>query len=265
MENIMRDCAERLISAANGIVSFPAGQTPASTPVHGGINVPANGASATSTIVQLPLPSSAIPVSSGTPTPVAPPVPAAPGVQTPTLSSALQEHRRIFGYRPPAATRSRQSHVSRAASASYTNVRNITTPYSKASLKKNTFTKAFVCLSKVNQCSPPNAAERIRLSLAGSGEQKITLLKNGNSSHVHEKLLETFPSLMGGGGYEILRTSDGNSKTLINVPCPPMGYDVNFLKSALGQAKAFLRPLQQDIKLNDNQVAQVRCTSAIIL
>jgi hypothetical protein len=35
--------------------------------------------------VQLPLPSSAIFVSSGTPTPVAPPVPAAPGVQMPTF------------------------------------------------------------------------------------------------------------------------------------------------------------------------------------
>ncbi len=189
----MRDCAERLISAANGIVSFPAGQTPASTPVHGGINVPANGASATSTIVQLPLPSSAIPVSSGTPTPVAPPVPAAAGVQTPTLSSALQEHRRIFGYRPPAATRSRQSHVSRAASASYTNVRNITTPYSKASLKKNTFTKAFICLSKVNQCSPPNAAERIRLSLAGLGEQKNNVIKKWQLITCPREVTGNFP------------------------------------------------------------------------
>lgn len=259
MENVLRDCAERLISAANSIVSIPAGQTPTSTPVSGGTNVPANCASNTST------PSSAIPVSSGISIPVAPHVPAALGVQTPTSSSALEEHRRLFGYRPPAATsRSRQSHVSRAASANYTSVRNITTPYSKKILKKNTFTKAFVCLSKVNQRSPPNAAERIRLSLAGLGEQKVTFLKNGNSSHVHEKLLETFPSLLAGGGYEILRTSDGNSKILIDVPCPPMGYDVNFLRSALGQAKGFLRPLQQDIKLNDNEVTQVLYTSAIV-
>lgn len=58
-----------------------------------------------------------------------------------------------------------------------------------------------------------------------------------------------------------MKSSDGNSKILIDVPCPPMGYDVKFLKNALGQAKEFLRPLQQDIKLNDNEVTQVLCTS----
>ena len=111
-----------------------------------------------------------------------------------------------------------------------------------------------MCSSKVNQAIPPDAAEKIRLSLAGLGEQKITFLKSGDSLHVHKKILETFPSLVDGGGYEILQTSDGNSKTIIDVPCSPMGYDVNFLKSALGQAKGFVRPLQQGIKLTNNEV-----------
>lgn len=249
MENILRDCAEKLITAANSIVSVPAGQTPPSTPVSGGvINVTANSTSASST-------PSPVAVSSDISTPVAPPIPAASSVQASTAYLALQEHRRIFGYRPPATTRSsRQSHVSRSSA------RNMITPYSKKTLQKNTFTKAFVCLSKVNQCCPPNAAERIRLSLAGLGEQKITFFKGGDSAHVHEKVLETFPSLVNGGGYEILRTSDGNSKTLIDVPCPPVGYDVNFLKSALGQAKGFLRPLQQDLTLDATELTQVLYT-----
>ena len=77
-------------------------------------------------------------------------------------------------------------------------------------------------------------------------------LKNDDSSHVNEKLLETFPCLVSGGGYEILHTSDRNFKLLIDVPCPPMQYGVSFfLKSALGQAKGFLRPLQQNIELKE--------------
>ena len=119
-------------------------------------------------------------------------------------------------------------------------------------------------MSNVNQCFPPSAAERIKLSLAGLGEQKITFQKNGNSAHVHEKVLETFPSLVNGGRYEIMRTSDGNSKTLIDVPSPSMGYDVNCLKSALGQAKGYLRPLQKDIKLDCTERTQVLYTSAIL-
>ena len=133
----------------------------------------------------------------------------------------MQEHRRIFGYRPPATTQSsRQSHV---VHSSCTSTRNMVTLPIQRKIIKNTFTKAFLCLSKVNQVCPPNAAERIKLSLAGLGEKMFR--KNGNLANAHEQLLETFPSLVNGGGYEIMHTSDGNS----NVPSPAMGYDVNFL------------------------------------
>ncbi|XP_028418229.1 uncharacterized protein LOC114543462 [Dendronephthya gigantea] len=252
MENILRDCAEKLLSAANSIVSAPsANSTQSSTPAP---VVPAE------------------PSSSSTFTPVITTTTNVPPTPTTTSYTALLEHRRLFGYRPPASTSriGRQSHVMRSSA------RNMTAPYTKKSLAKNTFTRAFVCLSEVNKFCPPNAAERIRLSLSGLGEQTITFLKDGDAAHVHEKFLETFPNLVKGGGYEIMRTSDGNSKRLIDVPCPRGGYDVKFLKSALGQAKGYLRPLQKDIHLDNvtemaqdldcsPKVACVNCNEEIVM
>lgn len=179
MENILRDCAERLISAANSIVRVPAGQTASSSPISEGVINNANNMSVSST------PSSVASVTTGTSTSVALPIPTVSTVHTPSSSLALQEHRRIFGYRPPATARSnRQSHVARFGC---TSTRSMVTPYTKKSNQKNTFTKTFVCLSNVNQCCPPSAAERIKLSLAGLGEQKISFQKDGDSAHVHEK------------------------------------------------------------------------------
>lgn len=38
---------------------------------------------------------------------------------------------------------------------------------------------------------------------------------------------------------------------------PPSGFSVEYLKSVLGQAKAYLRPLQKDIAYVDENVARV--------
>ena len=51
-----------------------------------------------------------------------------------------------------------------------------------------------------------------------------------------------FPTL--GEGYEILHATEGQSKELLLVPMPPNGFGVNYLRSVLGQAKGYLRPLQ---------------------
>ena len=70
--------------------------------------------------------------------------------------------------------------------------------------------------------------------------RKIVFDKIADSQYVHDKMFQTFPALRNCGGHEILRTSDGNTGLLMVVPCPHMGYTVSFLKSALGQAKAFI-------------------------
>ena len=73
--------------------------------------------------------------------------------------------------------------------------------------------------------------------------------KGGTGDHVHSVILGAFPQLQEGGGYEILRTGDRGNRSLIVLEIPPGGYSVNYLKSTLGSAKAYLRPLQKDIPL----------------
>ena len=221
MENVLRECAERLIAAANGLST----STTAPTGAHHTSTT--TGATATTT------PSRSVATTPVTPSPV---------------PSALEEHRRIFGFRPPVGpTARRPSVTSRGA-------RNSSKPYF---VPKNTFTRAFVCLANTDQEFTPDASERIRLSCAGLGEAKVVFNKEGNAHHVHEKITETFPALGEAGGYELLRKPEGNSKRLIQIPHPPKGFTVQFLKAALGQAKAYLRPIQKNLVL-DVQKATVR-------
>lgn len=248
MENILRDCAERLISAANAInsASTTAGQLPLTVSTTSASLATSSEPSTTRSTSTISASGCNGDADSG---------PSTSSCQTSAAAAAaVDEHRRIFGYRPSRAS-ARLPIRPPARRIGRGRIRG--TPYpgasSSKSKSKNTFTRAFVCLSNMNQTLPPNAAEKISLSLAGLGEEKITFNKDGESQHVHEKILETFPAMGNCGGYEILRISDGNSRQLIDVPCPPAGYTVNFFKNALGQAKAFLRPLQQDIPLNIEQ------------
>ena len=148
--------------------------------------------------------------------------------------SARQEHNRIFGYRPPGSSRQSgnsgcKSHATgrQAANASWS--------------------RSFICLASTGQFCPPSTSERIALTLNGLGEKKITFPKEGNAGDVHEKIIQCFPALR--AGYELLRVGDGRSKDLLFIPMPENGFTVPYLKSVLGQAKGYLRPLQQDIPL----------------
>ena len=115
----------------------------------------------------------------------------------------------------------------------------------------------------------PSTSERITLTLNGLGEKKLQFPWNGNAAQVHEVIIDVFPALQTAGGYEVLRTVDGRSKDLICIPTPASGMSVPFLKSVLGQAKGFLRPLQKDIVIQAelpegkaapcSQVGQIRC------
>ena len=58
----------------------------------------------------------------------------------------------------------------------------------------------------------PKPIRNHRLSSADLGEKRIAFNKNGNSVHVHGKIMECFPALVAAGVYELLRTSDKNSK-----------------------------------------------------
>ena len=106
-------------------------------------------------------------------------------------------------------------------------------------------------LASAGQCCPPSTSELIELTLNGPGEKKITFPKEGNAGDVHKKIIECFPALC--AGYELLRSGYGRSKDLLLIPMPQDGFTVAYLKSVLGQAKGYLRPLQRDITLMDRQ------------
>ena len=62
------------------------------------------------------------------------------------------------------------------------------------------------------------------------GEQKIVFNKYGNSTHVHDKIIESFSVLAGAGGYEVLRVSDDKTKNLMEIPMSANGYSISYLK-----------------------------------
>ena len=113
--------------------------------------------------------------------PVAPMVPVA------------EEHRRLFGYRPPNNSRASSSTSSRnrkqPAPKCYVVV---TSTGDRISIPiPNTQTKTFVCLEK-KATTAPSTFEKVSMVLAGLEEKSIFFFEGGNSQHVHEKNLRLF-------------------------------------------------------------------------
>lgn len=128
-----------------------------------------------------------------------------------TSSTAIEEHRRLFGYQTPSSSRcGRRSGIQRGQGHSKKIMVTTRSGECKVFPVRNTWTKLFVCLSRTNDQEVPSTSGKISLSFAGLGEKKVVFQKDGKASHVYEKLVEEFPPLVEGGGFEILRTT-GNS------------------------------------------------------
>ena len=81
-----------------------------------------------------------------------------------------------------------------------------------------------------------------------AGEKYVSA--KANYSKLEEKLFEVYPKISDGGGFQILRAGPGgHSSSLSVISPPPNGYSVPFLRdeSGLGQALAYIRPLQLDL------------------
>ena len=214
--DLLRECAQRLLQTADRIA----------------------GHSVSSASTSLSTTTSTTPAGTGTATSSAATINSAP----PSANPVQEEHRRIFGFRPSAIS-SRTSRGARGFSSSTRRHH----PYPRAG---QTWTRAFVCLASKSQDHPPSASQRTELSLNGLGERKIEFSKYGNGAQVHETIVGTFAQL-GELGYEVLRCGEGRTKSLLRIPMPSSGFSVEFLKSALGQAKGYLRPLQRDIPMQN--------------
>jgi len=103
--------------------------------------------------------------------------------------------------------------------------------------------------SKVQDYSP-SPMDRGQLLQAGLGDKNISFVESADAEDLHYDLLEAFPKLKSGGGYELMRTSDRGNRTLAVIPCPSSGYTIAYLRSVAGQAKVYIRPLQKDLDLS---------------
>ena len=161
----------------------------------------------------------------------------------------VEEHRRLFGYRPPNNSRASSSTSSRNGKQPAPKRRVVATSTGdRISIPvRNTWTRTFVCLEKRNATTAPSTFEKVSMALAGLEEKSICFSKGGNSQHVHGKILEAFPILETAGGYEILRTGERGNCQLMVISMPPGGYTVPYLKATIASAKGYIRPLQKDL------------------
>ena len=150
----------------------------------------------------------------------------------------VEEHRRLFGY--TGSGRGKYSAARRGKEKSKAKKQN-----------GPTCTLKFVCLASCNAIKPPTSVkERAALSNAGLGDTSITFDVNGDSSHCHEKILESFPKLCE-SGYNLMlydRAGENSSFCPLNHPYLPRK-----LKEVAGQCKIYIRPLQKDLVDSDTE------------
>ena len=149
----------------------------------------------------------------------------------PTLSASIDEHRRLFGYRP----------------------RKGKTPFAGAKRNRGrrkgstTWKKDCICLRDKEQTWKPSSEEKIELARMGLGLSEVVFNSDGDAEHIHQVLLEKFPVLESCGGYTLLRLAE-NSHSMVEIEGPDSGMTVSYLKDILNQAKLYIRPLQRDIE-----------------
>lgn len=105
----------------------------------------------------------------------------------------------------------------------------------------------FVCLAHQGQNRPPLCeADKDELFAAGLGEKEIEIDDlDASSEEFQEILLQAFPQLAEGGGYQFLKCLP-NSRLLeplsgLVMTSPAM------LKQRVGTARTYIRPLQRDL------------------
>ena len=77
--------------------------------------------------------------------------------------------------------------------------------------------------------------------------RNISLFQHGDNDDLHCSLIEVFPRLKEGGGYELLKANQ--SRMLEVIPSPSEGYTVSYLKDVVGQGRIYVRPIQRDLSL----------------
>ena len=108
----------------------------------------------------------------------------------------------------------------------------------------------FVCLPKTNHNRVPSAiVERNAIIQAGLWEKRITIPNiDCGAKEFNDIILEAFPKLNQGGGFELLRCCQ-SSKSLETIPYQ-ISHSPRLLKQSIGSAKIYIRPIQADLNLS---------------
>ncbi|CAB4013392.1 Hypothetical predicted protein, partial [Paramuricea clavata] len=154
-----------------------------------------------------------------------------------TISSAISEHRRLFNF-----NKSRCSTKGKAAS--------------KKKEKQPTCKLKFVCLAATTATAPPsNVKDKTDLCNAGLGDCTLLLDLNESSVYLYEEILKKFPQLAHTGGYELsLYQRGGGVNGGFHAIKPPL--TTIRLKDICALAKIYIRPLQTDIPLLDEETQE---------
>lgn len=112
----------------------------------------------------------------------------------------------------------------------------------------------------------PNRSEKEDLQLCGLGEKQIQINISASSSELRMQIQSLFPRLKDIGGFEYLRCLP-NSRALVVLQTIGGGHTPMSLKATLGNAKLYVRPIQQDIEMQtecrmpNNQSCQAEVSS----
>ncbi|XP_068689839.1 uncharacterized protein [Montipora foliosa] len=152
------------------------------------------------------------------------------------VTAAVQEHRRLFN---------RQLRIQPYADR---RVQTSARTGGRSSTKEKTFTRTIVCLADKQQITVPSSDDKIHLRNNFLEEKKVAIPTTASKQRVKEVLYEAFPPLKSCGGFEMLLAHE-KSRTKLRV--------VNYGSCSadelrcLGTGRIYLRPIQKDIVLGD--------------
>ena len=118
-------------------------------------------------------------------------------------------------------------------------------PYEKGATKPLSI--KFFCLSKCNSTRVPTSAlQKMALTEMGLGQRDILMSSKLGARDMRDKVIEAFPPLANGGGFEYLHCLPNTRDLRVVIPhnytiCPTR------LKAFIGKGKVFISPLQKDI------------------
>lgn len=122
--------------------------------------------------------------------------------------------------------------------------------------RETPWSHAFICLPEPQWNSMPTVEEARYDIYCGFGQKTVWLPHNeGDHTYFAEHLFSAFPPLREAGGFVLSRAT--RAKVLEDIPIPPEGYSLSFVRSSCTRAPLYIIPLQQRLALSPPSVDDV--------